>query len=184
MGPEHAVRRGQGRTGNGYLTEMTDLYLSLGSNIGNRRENLLQAIASLDERLGCRHHSLSGIIETDAWNFEGEKFRNCAVLYKINLPDNPVEQAAEDILRICKGIEKAMGRTDEEKYSSEGKRIYQSRVIDIDILFLGKEKINTRKLTIPHKGIANRPFVMIPLLEIAEPSVKESFPEIFQNTRK
>ncbi|MBQ2565660.1 MAG: 2-amino-4-hydroxy-6-hydroxymethyldihydropteridine diphosphokinase, partial [Bacteroidales bacterium] len=57
-------------------------------------------------------------------------------------------------------------------------------VIDIDILFLGKEKINTRKLTIPHKGIANRPFVMIPLLEIAEPSVKESFPEIFQNTRK
>ncbi|MBQ2550473.1 MAG: 2-amino-4-hydroxy-6-hydroxymethyldihydropteridine diphosphokinase, partial [Bacteroidales bacterium] len=78
---------------------MTDLYLSLGSNIGNRRENLLQAIASLDERLGCRHHSLSGIIETDAWNFEGEKFLNCAVLYKINLPDNPVEQAAEDILR-------------------------------------------------------------------------------------
>ena len=163
---------------------MTDLYLSLGSNIGDREENLLRAIGLLDERLGCRHGAISGIIETESWDFVGERFLNCAVLYRIKPPDKPLVEAAGDVLRICKEIERKMGRTDREEYSPDGKRIYHSRIIDIDILFYGRERINTKKLTVPHTGIADRPFVMIPLLEIAEPSLKESFPEIFQDKKK
>ena len=72
-----------------------------------------------------------------------------------------------------------MGRTDLPEYDADGNRIYHSRVIDIDILFFGKEIIDTPELTIPHKGIAERPFVMIPLREIARPSLKKAFPEIF-----
>ena len=72
-----------------------------------------------------------------------------------------------------------MGRTDPPEYDGEGNRIYHSRIIDIDILFYGTERIDIPELTIPHKGIADRPFVMIPLLEIAKPSLKRAFPEYF-----
>jgi len=60
-----------------------------------------------------------------------------------------------------------------------GNRIYHSRVIDIDILFYGSEHISAPDLIIPHKDIENRPFVMIPLQEVAKPSLKSAFPEYF-----
>ena len=59
-------------------------------------------------------------------------------------------------------------------------RTYHSRIIDIDILFYGNERVDNEKLIIPHKDIGNRPFVMMPLKEIAEPSLKEAFPEYFE----
>ncbi len=159
-----------------------DLYLSLGSNLGDREENLRRAVALLDEKLGCRYKALSGTIETEAWHFKGGKFLNCVVLYKIRREEKPVSEAAEDILRICKEIEREMGRTDAEEYDAEGKRIYHSRPIDIDILFYGKECIDTDILTVPHKGIGERDFVLIPLREIARPSLKKAFPEYFTTT--
>ena len=85
-----------------------------------------------------------------------------------------------DVLDKVKAIERAMGRTDVPEYDSEGKRIYHSRIIDIDILFYGNERIDNERLIIPHKDIENRPFVMMPLKEIAEPSLKEAFPEYFE----
>ena len=72
-----------------------------------------------------------------------------------------------------------MGRKDPPEYDGAGNRIYHSRIIDIDILFYGTERIDSELLTIPHKGIADRPFVMIPLMEVAKPSLKEAFPEYF-----
>ena len=75
-----------------------------------------------------------------------------------------------------------MGRTDLPEYDAEGNRIYHSRVIDIDILFFGKEIIETPELTIPHKGILQREFVLIPLREIARPSLKNYFPEYFKES--
>ena len=72
-----------------------------------------------------------------------------------------------------------MGRLDPPEYDGAGNRIYHSRIIDIDILFLGALRMDTPELTIPHKDIQNRPFVMLPLLEIAKPTLKATFPEIF-----
>ena len=85
-----------------------------------------------------------------------------------------------DVLDKVKAIESAMGRTDGPEYDADGKRIYHSRIIDIDILFYGNERIDNERLIIPHKDIENRPFVMMPLKEIAEPSLKEAFPEYFE----
>ena len=83
------------------------------------------------------------------------------------------------MLSKVKSIERAMGRTDPPEYDGAGNRIYHSRVIDIDILFYGSEHISAPDLIIPHKDIENRPFVMIPLQEVAKPSLKSAFPEYF-----
>lgn len=161
--------------------DSVSLYLSLGSNIGDREANLRTALDLLDERLGFPPAAISSMIESDAWMFDGPCFLNCAVLYRLPLPEVSPRKEARRILDICKGIEKEMGRTDVEEYALDGRRIYHSRIIDIDILFYGDLRMNTKKLTIPHKGIYDRPFVTGPLSEIAEPSLKEEFPEYFTN---
>ena len=71
------------------------------------------------------------------------------------------------ILEICKDIERKMGRTEPPKYDEKGERIYASRPIDIDILLLGDNKIDCPELTVPHRLMYEREFVMIPLREIA-----------------
>ena len=70
------------------------------------------------------------------------------------------------ILEICKGIEERMGRTGVPQYDERGERIYSDRPIDIDILLLGDHKIDCPELTVPHKLMYERDFVMIPLNEI------------------
>ncbi len=158
-----------------------NIYFSLGSNLGDRKKNISEALSRMDEAFGSHYSALSRLIETKPMGFSGGKFLNAAVLYRIPVPAGKDELPAMAILRKVKAIEREMGRTDAPEYDSEGKRIYRSRVIDIDILFYGSEKINMPELTIPHKGIAERPFVMVPLLEIAKPSLKKAFPEYFNN---
>ena len=125
-----------------------NIYFSLGSNLGDRKKNISEALSRMDEAFGSHYSALSRLIETKPMGFSGGKFLNAAVLYRIPAP------VGED---------------------------YHSRVIDIDILFYGSERIDLPVLTIPHKGIASRPFVMIPLQEIAKPSLKKAFPEYFNN---
>ena len=158
-----------------------NIYFSLGSNLGDREGNLLEALRLMDEALDVRYSALSKFIETKPMGFSGGKFLNAAVLYRVFRPQGSAEEAALGILDTVKSIERRMGRTDPPEYDPKGNRIYHSRIIDIDILFYGKEIIDIPRLTIPHKGIAERPFVMIPLLEIAKPSLKKAFPEIFEN---
>ncbi len=158
-----------------------NIYFSLGSNLGDRKKNISEALSRMDEAFGSHYSALSKLIETKPMGFSGGKFLNAAVLYRIPVPAGEDELPAMTILRKVKGIEREMGRTDAPEYDSGGKRIYRSRVIDIDILFYGSERINMPELTIPHKGIAERPFVMVPLLEIAKPSLKKAFPEYFNN---
>ena len=155
-----------------------DVYFSLGSNIGDREGNILNAIKKLDELLESRHVSLSSIIETESWGFESDKFLNCAVLYSIEADLEPKEQATK-ILNICKEIEKESGRKEVIEYDSSGKRIYHSRTIDIDILYYGDYQIKTNRLTIPHPLIKERDFVLIPLREIAKEPLKNAFPDVF-----
>lgn len=143
-----------------WMRKNRELYLSIGSNLGDRSANLMQAIELLNRYFGTRYKRVSSIIKTPAWGFEGAEFMNLAVAFDTDLE-------AEDILALCKKVEKEMGRVEEGIVSdSSGKRIYKDRIIDIDIILLGNEIINTEKLIIPHPRMKERDFVMIPLKEI------------------
>ena len=173
---------------------LVGVYFSLGSNLGDREGNLSEALRRMDEAFGRHYSAVSSFMETEPMGFTGEPFLNAAVMYRLPLPPVPepvegpvVRQAHQPdenhalwILDRVKEIEREMGRTDPPEYDEAGRRIYHSRIIDIDILFYGREVIDNPRLTIPHKGIADRPFVMVPLLEIAKPSLKRAFPEYFE----
>ncbi len=135
---------------------VVNVYFSLGSNLGDREANILEALRRMDEAFGVHYSALSS-------------------LYRI-----PAESPLWTLYMV-KSIEQEMGRTDPPEYDSEGKRVYHSRIIDIDILFYGREIIDIPELTIPHKGIADRPFVMVPLRQIARRSLRDAFPEYFKN---
>ena len=155
-----------------------DVYLGLGSNVGDRELALMRAMTALDQVFGTAPERISRIVETPAWGFEGPDFLNLCVLYRIPAEGTPQEQASA-ILREVKAVEKSLGRKEELLFDSEGRRIYQDRPIDIDILLFGKESIQTEELTVPHPLIAQRDFVKKPLKEIAKPDIKAAFPELF-----
>ncbi|MBO6096648.1 MAG: 2-amino-4-hydroxy-6-hydroxymethyldihydropteridine diphosphokinase [Bacteroidales bacterium] len=159
--------------------ERVDVFLGLGSNLGDRDLNLLKAMNLLDEAFGMHPERISRIVETPAWGFEGPDFLNLCVLYRLPRQGTPEEHATR-ILRQVKEIEKALGRTEEALFDAEGKRVYHNRIIDIDILLYGAQIIKTDELTIPHPLIGQRDFVKKPLLEISKPAVREAFPEIFE----
>lgn len=154
------------------------LYLALGSNIGDRKGNIIEALARLDKALGCHYDAVSDLVETDPWGFESdEKFMNAVVRYVMSVPRGTSESKeclnghadeARKILRICKDIEISMGRTENIEYGPDGKRIYHSRIIDIDILMAGDWKIDLPELKIPHPLMQERDFVMVPLRQIME----------------
>ena len=154
-------------------TVKVELYLSLGSNKGDRRHNLEAAISMLNIELGTPFKAVSRFIETEPWGFESEYgFMNAAVLYELDFPVNfNPEAEGLIILDICKSIERRLGRTGSPQYDENGSRIYSDRPIDIDILLLGDSRIDCDELTVPHKLMYERDFVMIPLKEIATPSV-------------
>ncbi len=157
------------------------IYFSLGSNLGNREKNIEEALRCMDEAFEVHYTALSRLIETKPMGFSGGKFLNAVALYRTFRHDTSAEEAATEVLRKIKAIERAMGRTDPPEYDGTGNRIYHSRIIDIDILFYGTDRIDIPYLTIPHKDIENRPFVMIPLQEVAKPSLKTAFPEYFSS---
>ena len=144
------------------------LFLSLGSNQGDRKRNIETAISLLNIELGTSYKAVSSFIETEPWGFDSdEKFINAAVLYELDFKRgyNP-EAEGLMILEICKDIERRLGREEGPLYDDDGKRIYKSRPIDIDILLLGDDKIDCPELTVPHKLMYEREFVMTPLKEI------------------
>ena len=134
---------------------MATIYLGLGTNIGNKNENLMRAIEELSLALGsCT--ACSSFIETAPWGFESENcFLNCAAAFETTL--TPLQ-----LLDTTERIERELGRTTK---SSGG--IYHDRVIDIDILLYGGEIIETPHLTIPHPLMHKRDFVLEPLAQIA-----------------
>ncbi|MBE6250519.1 MAG: 2-amino-4-hydroxy-6-hydroxymethyldihydropteridine diphosphokinase [Bacteroidales bacterium] len=148
--------------------ETVDLYLSLGSNQGDRAQNMEYALSLLNIELKTPYKAVSSFIETDPWGFESdEKFLNAAVHYQLRFPKgyNP-EAECLMILEICKDIERRLGRVGEPEYDEKGERIYRSRPIDIDILLFGDNRIDCPELTVPHKLMYERDFVMVPLREI------------------
>ena len=145
-----------------------ELYLGLGSNLGDRELNIEHAVAMLNVELKTPYKAISSFIETEPWGFESqEKFLNAVVFYELDLPKgyNP-EAEGLMILEICKDIERRMGRSDSPNYDERGERIYSDRPIDIDILLFGDNKIDCPELTVPHKLMYERDFVMKPLMEL------------------
>ena len=158
--------------------ERVDVFLGLGSNLGEREKNLLKAMNLLDEAFGMHPERISRIVETPAWGFEGPSFLNLCVLYRLPRQGTPQEHGME-ILHRVKEIEKALGRAEEALFDNEGKRVYHDRIIDIDILCYGAHRIDLPELTVPHPLIGQRDFVKKPLLEISKPAIREAFPELF-----
>ena len=165
---EDAAKRKDNRQQSNGDKEIVDLYLSLGSNQGDRAENIENAISLLNIEFGASYKAISSLLETEPWGFESdEKFLNAAVHYQLQLKKgyNP-EAEGLMILEICKDIERRLGRTIGVEYNEAGERVYHNRPIDIDILLFGEHKIDCPELTIPHKLMYERDFVMIPLKEI------------------
>ena len=134
---------------------MGTLYLSLGTNLGQRQSNLDTALTLIGQRIGTVQ-AKSGVIETEPWGFESSnRFLNMAVKVETSL--KPM-----DVLHTTQMIEREMGRT--AKSDKDG---YQDRIIDIDILLYDDMVMTTPELTIPHPLMYKRRFVMEPLAEIA-----------------
>ena len=148
---------------------MAITYLGLGTNIGNKRHNLITAAALLAERVGDVL-ALSGFYETEPWGFESNNwFLNAAV--KLNTDYSP-----QELLVVTQQIEKELGRTEKSNGT------YHDRVIDIDILLYDDEVLQTPELVLPHPLMHERKFVMEPLAEIApfvqHPIFKESIMDL------
>lgn len=155
-----------------------ELYLSLGSNQGNRAANLRQAVRLLDEGLQVPHSALSEFLSFPSWGFDGADFLNCAVRYDLPQAGQDPALHALAILDLAKAIEKALGRTP-EPVLPDGGRAYQDRPIDIDLLVYGSLKLDTPRLTLPHKLMDVRDFVLVPLRQIASENLLAQFPGLF-----
>lgn len=133
---------------------MAIAYLALGTNIENKRRNMITAAALLAERVGDVL-ALSGFYETEPWGFQSENtFLNAALQLDTSL--SPLE-----LLKATQEIEIEMGRTQKSNGA------YHDRIIDIDILLYDNLVLQTPELTLPHPLMHERLFVMEPLAEIA-----------------
>lgn len=138
-----------------YKDKLHDVYLSLGSNLGDRGENLHHAIDEIEKRVG-EIVAISAFYVTDPMGFTSEnQFLNAACHLKTTL--NPYE-----LLAITQDIEVEMGRI-----IKSSDKVYIDRIIDIDILLYDNEVVNTETLIIPHPNMNDRAFVILPLSEIA-----------------
>ena len=128
-------------------------YLSLGSNLGNRLNNLQSALDLISEKVG-RIIKVSSVYKTRSWGFKSGDFLNICIEVSTNL--NP-----ESVLDKVLQIENVLGRTRE--VSGE----YKARIIDIDVLLFDDEIIFYNNLKVPHPRMLERKFVLVPLTEIA-----------------
>ncbi len=152
------------------------LYLGLGSNLGDKRDNLLQAVALISERVG-RIVCLSRFYMTDPWGYSSSNFYlNAALGVETSL--SPLE-----VLSITQTIERDLGRL-----KKSVNREYFDRPIDIDLLLMDDLVVQTDVLTLPHPLMHERLFVLEPLVEIAptviHPVLHQSICELFNTLVK
>jgi 2-amino-4-hydroxy-6-hydroxymethyldihydropteridine diphosphokinase len=134
-------------------------YLGLGSNLGNRRRNLEQAVARLNDTSGIHVQRVSSFRETEPFGVQDQPFFLNGVVEVETELDPPA------LLAAVKRIEQELGRTPTYRWGP--------RVIDLDILLYGSIRWESAELTIPHPGLLKRPFVTEPLGELAPDRLEE-----------
>jgi 2-amino-4-hydroxy-6-hydroxymethyldihydropteridine diphosphokinase len=128
------------------------IYLSLGSNVGDRAENIVSALSFLQSSLSINIEKISSFYETSPIGPKQRSFYNIVIEAQTVLkPDK--------LLLFIKQVEHILGRKKSIRWGP--------RVIDIDILFFGRKIVDQAGLTVPHKELQNRLFVLIPLSEVA-----------------
>lgn len=134
---------------------MTEAALSLGSNMGNRFQNIKNAIKAINNLPETKILKISSYYETDPFGVpdKQEKYINCCLKILTNLKPS-------DLLNSCLKIEKKLGRTREYKFCP--------RTIDIDLLIYGHEFRDEKTLILPHPRLKERAFVLAPLNDISE----------------
>jgi len=138
---------------------MKDLVIGLGSNLGDRKENIHRAISLIGQKVGLVT-AVSAMIETEPWGFESEhKFLNCVAVISENdiLPALGPDRIRQ-IIGILQSIESAYGRV--------RTGVYADRAIDLDILFYGDEIIREPGIIIPHPRLHERDFILASLMEL------------------
>ena len=150
---------------------MAKVYLGLGTNLGDKEQNLRDAVQKIEEQVG-KIVSLSAFYVTAPWGFASENsFLNAAACVDTDL--SPLE-----VLRETQLIERELGRT---KKSVDG--VYSDRLIDIDLLLYGDQILQDERLSLPHPLMAERKFVLEPLAEIApdvvHPVLHKTIRELF-----
>lgn len=132
---------------------MNKVYLSLGTNIGQREENLKLAVRLLQEKPNVTVQAISSIYETAPVGYlDQPSFLNIALYIETSLP-------AMDVLTICQSVENELGRVRDIRWGP--------RIIDLDILLFNNDNIEVENLIVPHPRMFERAFVLVPLLEIA-----------------
>jgi 2-amino-4-hydroxy-6-hydroxymethyldihydropteridine diphosphokinase len=127
-------------------------YLALGSNVGERIEQLREAVRLLEAAPGVSVRRVSGVYETEPIGVRDQPwFLNAVVEVSTTL-------SPQELLRAAKGVEAAVGRTPTRRWGP--------REIDVDILLYDGERVETEELTIPHPRMGERLFVLLPLREL------------------
>ena len=146
--------------------------LSLGTNEGNRLENIENCIALIHQGIGTVI-KVSQLYESPSWGFDSDAFYNCTVLIHTT-------SSAQKILSQVLKVEKKLGRVRTNKLG------YQSRLIDIDLIAFDEEIIESEKLNIPHSLMQNRNFVLLPLqdlnLDWKHPVLKKTISELLNDS--
>lgn len=138
---------------------VNDVYLSLGTNLGNRENNLISAIDLLQSKEGIRIKKISPIYETAPVGYVDQpSFLNIAIYAQTIL--SPIE-----LLQTCQLIENDLGRVRNIRWGP--------RIIDLDILLFNNDNIESENLIIPHPRMFERAFVLVPLLDIASKPYSE-----------
>lgn len=154
------------------MSVQNQVVLSLGSNQGNRLENIEACIRMLNRHTGTVV-KVSKLYETPAWGFESDAFFNCALLLHTHKP-------AAELLSELLAVEQQIGRVRSE---SEG---YQARIIDIDIIAYNDAAIATETLQVPHSRMQERLFVLLPFqdlqLQWIHPVLHKNVKELIQST--
>jgi 2-amino-4-hydroxy-6-hydroxymethyldihydropteridine diphosphokinase len=152
------------------MNNQSQVILSLGSNLGNRLENIQLAAKFIHQTIATVV-KVSSLYETPSWGFDSEPFYNCALVLQTS-------KNAEQILDEVLELETKLGRV---RNNEEG---YQSRVIDIDVITYNEEIIDTERLQVPHPHMQNRKFVLLPMrdlnLDWRHPILQKYLPELVQ----
>jgi 2-amino-4-hydroxy-6-hydroxymethyldihydropteridine diphosphokinase len=130
------------------------VYIGIGSNLGDRRANIVEAIERMGQLAGTR------VVRTSSL-YESEPLGDAKTWFVNGVIELDTEQAPDPLLKMLLAIEEAMGRK-----RVKGKR-WGSRIIDLDILLYDQDVIEKRTLKVPHPELHKRRFVLLPLAELA-----------------